>query len=154
MVLLAADGLRNDEIATRLNAVARSSRSGASASSNAAWRALRLARGGPGGPRLPHVRAEVIAMACELPAKRGVALSRWSSDELAREAVGRGIIEQISGATVWRWLSEDAIKPWQHAPGSFRATRVSPSAPGRSSTPTPAIGRASACTRRLRDLRR
>jgi DDE superfamily endonuclease len=60
------------------------------------------------------VRAEVIAMACALPADLGVPLSRWSSDELAREAVTRGIVEQISGVTVWRWLSEDAIKPWQH----------------------------------------
>jgi hypothetical protein len=53
-------------------------------------------------------------MACELPVHSGVALSRWSSVELAREAVTRGIVEQISGVTVWRWLSEDAIKPWQH----------------------------------------
>lgn len=53
-------------------------------------------------------------MACELPACSGVPLSRWSSNELAREAVARGICEQISGVTVWRWLSEDAIKPWQH----------------------------------------
>lgn len=53
-------------------------------------------------------------MACELPARSGVPLSRWSSSELAREAVARGICEQISGVTVWRWLSEDAIKPWQH----------------------------------------
>ena len=53
-------------------------------------------------------------MACELPARSGVPLSRWSSDELAREAVARGICEQISGVTVWRWLSDDAIKPWQH----------------------------------------
>jgi hypothetical protein len=60
------------------------------------------------------VRAEVIAMACELPAERGVPLSRWSSSELAREAITRGIVEQISGVTVWRWLSEDAIRPWQH----------------------------------------
>jgi hypothetical protein len=60
------------------------------------------------------VRAEVIAMACALPAERGVPLSRWSSDELAREAITRGIVEQISGVTVWRWLSEDAIRPWQH----------------------------------------
>jgi hypothetical protein len=60
------------------------------------------------------VRAEVIAMACALPAERGVPLSRWSAQELAREAIGRGIVEQISGVTVWRWLSEDAIKPWQH----------------------------------------
>jgi DDE superfamily endonuclease len=60
------------------------------------------------------VRAEVIAMACSLPAEHGVPLSRWSADELAREAVGRGIVERISGVTVWRWLSADAIKPWQH----------------------------------------
>jgi hypothetical protein len=60
------------------------------------------------------VRAEVIAMACQLPAERGVPLSRWSSAELASEAVARGICEEISGVTVWRWLSEDAIKPWQH----------------------------------------
>jgi hypothetical protein len=60
------------------------------------------------------VRAEVIAMACELPAEKGVPLSRWSSAELAREAVARGIVERISDVTVWRWRSQDAIKPWQH----------------------------------------
>jgi hypothetical protein len=53
-------------------------------------------------------------MACELPAESQVPLARWSSTELAREAVSRGICEQISGVTVWRWLSEDAIKPWQY----------------------------------------
>jgi len=53
-------------------------------------------------------------MACALPAEQGLPLSRWSATELAREAVARGIVEQISGVTVWRWLSEDAIKPWQH----------------------------------------
>ena len=53
-------------------------------------------------------------MACALPAEQGVPLSRWSSAELAREALARGIVEQISGVTVWRWLSQDAIKPWQH----------------------------------------
>jgi len=56
----------------------------------------------------------VIRLACELPAESEVPLARWSSGELAREAVARGICEQISGVTVWRWLSEDAIKPWQH----------------------------------------
>ena len=53
-------------------------------------------------------------MACELPAETGVALSRWSCDELAREAIGRGIVERISGVTVWRWLCEDAIRPWSY----------------------------------------
>jgi DDE superfamily endonuclease len=56
----------------------------------------------------------VIRLACELPADSEVPLARWSSAELAREAIARGICEQISGVTVWRWLSEDAIKPWQH----------------------------------------
>jgi hypothetical protein len=53
-------------------------------------------------------------MACALPAEQAVPLSRWSTTELAREPVARGIVEQISGLTVWRWLSQDAIKPWQH----------------------------------------
>lgn len=60
------------------------------------------------------MRAEVTALACELPATTGVPLSRWSASELAREAVTRGIVEQISGVTVWRWLSEDAIRPWNY----------------------------------------
>jgi hypothetical protein len=55
----------------------------------------------------------VIALACELPAEKGVPLSRWSSQELAREAISRGIVEQISDVTVWRWLSKDAIRPWK-----------------------------------------
>ena len=26
----------------------------------------------------------------------------------------RGIVAQISGTTIWRWLDADAIRPWQH----------------------------------------
>lgn len=58
--------------------------------------------------------AEVKAMACELPAESEVPLSRWSSTELAAEAVSRGIVDSISASTVRRWLADDAIKPWQH----------------------------------------
>jgi hypothetical protein len=46
--------------------------------------------------------------------QQGVPLSRWSSAELAREAVARGIVAEISGTTVWRWLAEDAIRPWNY----------------------------------------
>ena len=56
----------------------------------------------------------MIRLACERPVDSEMPLARWSSTELAREAVARGICEQISGVTVWRWLSEDAIKPWQY----------------------------------------
>src|SRR5215207_6226644 len=60
----------------------------------------------------PAEIAEVKALACELPAQTGRPLSRWSAAELAREAVARGIVCQVSGTTVWRWLAEDAIRPW------------------------------------------
>jgi hypothetical protein len=58
--------------------------------------------------------AEVKALACELPAQTGVALSRWSAAELAREAVERGIVATIAAVTIWRWLTEDAIRPWNY----------------------------------------
>jgi hypothetical protein len=58
--------------------------------------------------------AEVKALACELPATSGLALSRWSTAEIARTAVQRGIVAQVSGITVWRWLAEDAIRPWNY----------------------------------------
>jgi hypothetical protein len=57
---------------------------------------------------------EVKALACELPATAGVPLSRWSCTELAREVVDRGIVAEISGTTIWRWLAFDAIRPWFH----------------------------------------
>ena len=57
---------------------------------------------------------EVKALACELPAEQGVRLSRWSSAELAREAVKRGIVASVAAITIWRWLREDAIRPWSY----------------------------------------
>src|SRR3954471_24080564 len=89
---------------------AKRSRSGENAS---AWRdckGLRRDRGRVGRGVFPPAQvAEVKALACELPAERGVALSRWSSAELAREAVTRGIVARLAAVTVWRWLTEDAI---------------------------------------------
>jgi hypothetical protein len=60
------------------------------------------------------VVVQIKAMACELPAASGLPLSRFSRGDLVREAVKRGIVAQISGATIWRWLDADAIRPWQH----------------------------------------
>jgi len=34
--------------------------------------------------------------------------------DLRRAAIDRGIVANIGQTTVWRWLSEDAIKPWAH----------------------------------------
>jgi hypothetical protein len=56
----------------------------------------------------------VKALACELPAKTDTPLARWQCPDLARAAVESGLVAAISGTTIWRWLSSDAIKPWQH----------------------------------------
>jgi hypothetical protein len=55
---------------------------------------------------------EVKALACQLPKDLGVPLSRLTYEQIAQIAVDRGIAATISGATVWRWLSADAIRPW------------------------------------------
>ena len=62
----------------------------------------------------PKVVMEVKALACQLPCERDLPFSRLSNADIAREAVESGIVASISGATVWRWLSADAIKPWQY----------------------------------------
>lgn len=49
-----------------------------------------------------------------MPAESGVPLSRYSTRELARVVVERGIVGSISGATIWRWLDREAIRPWYH----------------------------------------
>jgi hypothetical protein len=55
----------------------------------------------------------VKAIACEAPKDQGVPLSRFSRSELHRFVIERGV-SQASASTIGRWLSEDAIKPWQH----------------------------------------
>ena len=58
--------------------------------------------------------AQIKATACIPPADAGLALSRWSCPELAHYATANEICASISPATIRRWLSEDALKPWQH----------------------------------------
>lgn len=94
---------------------ATSSVNGASASSKSGWAGWRIdpARDVPG--LFPsEIAVQVKAIACELPASRGLPLSRWSRRELAKHVSGSGLVASISGTTVWRWLHEDAIRPWQH----------------------------------------
>jgi len=61
---------------------------------------------------LPQQVAEVKVIACELPVKHDLPLSRFSRVELHRLVIERGVTE-ASASTIWRWLHDDAIKPWQ-----------------------------------------
>jgi transposase len=115
IVLLAAAGVANVDIAEEL---------GVHVDVVSRWRKRfcqrRLAgledRPRSGRPRRfgPEVVAAVKAMACEVPARRDVPLSRWSSSELAVQAVSEGLVSSVSPSTVRRWLAVDAIKPWQY----------------------------------------
>ena len=72
----------------------------------------------PGRPRaVPSaaVVAEVKAIACELPATRGgPAQPLEPAPSCARRSSAAALVEEVSISTLWRWLAEDAIKPWQH----------------------------------------
>ncbi len=58
-------------------------------------------------------RAQITALACTLPVESGRPLSRWSSSELAKEAIQRGIASDIAPSTIRDWLRQEKIKPWQ-----------------------------------------
>lgn len=62
----------------------------------------------------PELLVQIKAIACELPAKYGIPLSRWSTEDIVNYVRQSGLVATVSGSTVWRWLHEDAIKPWQH----------------------------------------
>lgn len=61
----------------------------------------------------PSVVVAVKALACELPYEHGIPLSRFSIPEIRREVVRQGLVASIGNSTLWRWLSQDAIRPWR-----------------------------------------
>ena len=115
IVLLAAAGWANRAIARKL---------GLAPNTVSKWRKRFFAEGAdglcdrkrPGRPRVfpAAVIAAIKAIACELPATRGVPLGRWSLAELRTEVLATGLVDDVSTTTLWRWLEEDPIKPWQH----------------------------------------
>jgi len=78
----------------------------------------------------PQQVAEVKAIACELPATSGLPLSKFSRVELHRLVVQRGVTD-ASASTIWRWLHEDAIKPWQTRSWIFPRDPAFPEKAGR-----------------------
>jgi hypothetical protein len=46
----------------------------------------------------------IVALACEPPEATGVPITHWSQSELARQAVARGIVPEISHNSVGRFL--------------------------------------------------
>ena len=66
----------------------------------------------PGPERLLDVRQEaaVIAMVCSKPPD---GFARWSISLIAKEAILRGIIDEVSEDTIGRILHRHELKPWR-----------------------------------------
>ncbi len=71
-------------------------------------------RSRPGRPRISSDidRATVVVLACELPARRGLSLSRISYADIARE-IRHEMPPAPSRSTIARWLRSDALRPWR-----------------------------------------
>ncbi len=94
---------------------ARSSAAGENGSSKNDWEAWKTFPA-PADPGFfpPELVVRVKAIACEFPAHVGEPLSRWSVAELGSHVRACGLTASLSDTTIWRWLNEDAIRPWQH----------------------------------------
>lgn len=107
---------RASQIRKSVNALicrARLSPNGENASLTNAWLVSKKGQGA--GDRAlfpPEIIVAVKALACQLPKQLGLPFSRLTHDQIAQQAAKQGIVASISGKTIWRWLSKDAIRPW------------------------------------------
>jgi transposase len=131
VILLAFEGLRNDEIAARIGLgrfqVGRWRRRWAKAWSGLidlecretkadlrrAIEAILTDAPRPGAPGkfTPEQVTQILAVACEPPEKSGRPITHWTAHELADEVVKRGIVTSISTTQVGRYLREAAMQP-------------------------------------------
>jgi DDE superfamily endonuclease len=74
----------------------------------------------PGFP--PLQRARIVELACLEPVARGLHITHWSSQDLARQAIADGIVESISPRTVRLILDRVDLQP--HRTRYWRTTRL------------------------------
>jgi transposase len=131
IILMAFDGLLNEDIAERVGLthrqVGRWRRRWAKAwyrlidiecceSHAALRRALEAVLGDeprPGAPGkfTPEQVTQILAVACEPPEKSGRPITHWTVHELTDEVIQRGIVTSISPSQVSRYLREAALQP-------------------------------------------
>jgi transposase len=131
IIVLAFDGLRNQDIAARVGLTQRQVGLWRRRWANA-WNklidieccesraALRRAieavltdapRPGAPGKFTPEQVTLILAVACEPPEKSGRPITHWTVQELTDEVIQRGIVESISPAQVYRYLREAVLRP-------------------------------------------
>jgi hypothetical protein len=74
-------------------------------------------------PRFPPLqRAQLVALACLEPVARGLHITHWSREDLARQAVIDGIVPTISPRTIGRILNAVDLQP--HRTRYWRTSRL------------------------------
>src|SRR3954452_13899509 len=131
IIILAFEGLRNEDIAPRVGLTQRQVGRWRRRWANAWDRlvaleccepraALRWAieavlsdepRPGAPGKFTPEQVTQILAVACEPPAKSDRPITHWTVQELTDEVIRRGIVESTSPAQVYRYLREAALQP-------------------------------------------
>lgn len=76
----------------------------APAGAGVAQRLADLPRPGAPATYTPEQICAIVALSCESPEARGRPISHWTQQELADEAVKRGLVESISQRSVGRFL--------------------------------------------------
>jgi transposase len=70
----------------------------------------------------PLQRAQIVALACLEPVAKGLHLTHWTSEDLARQAVAEGIVAAISPRTVRHILNDVDLQP--HRTRYWRTARL------------------------------
>jgi Homeodomain-like domain len=70
----------------------------------------------------PLQRAQIVELACLEPLAKGLHITHWSSEDLARQAMADGIVVTISPRTIQRILDDVDLQP--HRTRYWRTTRA------------------------------
>ena len=70
----------------------------------------------------PLQRAQIVELACLEPVAKGLHITHWSSEDLARQAVLDGIVPTISPRTIRRILNDVDLQP--HRTRYWRTARL------------------------------
>ncbi len=71
------------------------------------------------------------AIACARPRQLHLPLARLQVPDIRAEAIRQGLVAEISGTTSWRWLCDDALRPWAHRSQAVRDRASVPVPPER-----------------------
>ena len=121
IILLAADGLNNSQIARTLGLEAdtvrlwrqrwQTGQAVALADRSVEARLTDAPRSGCPARITPEQGCRIVALACEAPSATGRPIRQWTGREIAAEIVGRGIVATISGRHAARLLKKGICSP-------------------------------------------